>query len=1090
MASSPLFLTNESSKLSDGVTNLNSDDTNSDLDGDGYTYAVEEECGSDPSDSTSIPNDLDSDGTCDILDDDIDGDSWSNDDELTCGSDPTKASSIPVDGDEDSVCDEMDAFPDNGLEWIDSDNDGIGDNRDNDDDNDGVDDDYDVFQDYPCAATDTDNDGFPDILLSINCRDILQEDWDDDNDGVFDSRDAFPLDACFAFDTDNDGLPDDVLPGGECDPTIGTDSDDDNDGWADIADAFPLNPREWADQDFDGIGNNEDINDDGDGWSDLFEDLCETDPLSPTSYPLDTDGDGLCDLLDPDDDNDGIPDGQDSEPLSAAGSWQWATGAGDLVEINDMVMDSNGDILVTGSYRGQTSLGSLTLEQHNKEDAFVAKMDNQGNWLWATTTSAQPKLCANSGQGAQYTVNSASVAVQEFTYTGLVGYHILDSNLPFDWLQVENILPNTQYDATQNFTSGDLVFDNRTSPPTFIGVIQTVGVDFIQFTENLYHYAETVPTSGGSNYGMELVKFDFMLTSYDSSLSVSIGNGDFQKKIWEDSFAVSNAIAVDGNGDAYITGMFDGFIEFEKTGFNDVIKSYNVREEGEWLKDRWYIDNDYSFWERNFNAYPCGAPQNYTLTGTDMFVAKISNNGEWQWAKGAGSSTTDTGEVITLSTDGNYGYISGQLRHDWGDSVLSVSGIGAGPGIRDDGCFPNNHVVPPRQNILGLNIGQYTYQVKSHAGMFESNHELKGCGAYIAKIKLSNGAWEDTFELSPPSREWFKVGLGTQAVTDYEPFTLCDYDCSDKYLSINGIFAAGSPERLYIIGNYASHLKLGDLEISTSGYEDVRGFMAKFEPITGEWVWLKNGCGNGANCYQIHDVTHNGVWHYFTSGCYYDQKFVAKYDFDGNEIWMKKFGAKCDFTEITIDDDGDLYVAGTYSENQNVINIGSIQLEHDKGIGHYIAHIDTNGNWIWAEDSHHNVTGFGGHKAYDTVWRPPSYQGNSIGDYERTDMTHVPYRSVWAYSGDYKAAKPTGLVVDSTSTVYVGGWLNGVGYFKNEQLVGISSYVAAISEPLQAPDEPIILVNPENNSIPNISFLSSILVAVGVATIWKPKKRE
>jgi hypothetical protein len=266
--------------------------------------------------------------------------------------------------------------------------------------------------------------------------------------------------------------------------------------------------------------------------------------------------------------------------------------------------------------------------------------------------------------------------------------------------------------------------------------------------------------------------------------------------------------------------------------------------------------------------------------------------------------------------------------------------------------------------------------------------------------------------------------------------------------------------------------------------------MAKFEPNTGNWVWLKNGCGVGTNCYQIHDVANNGVWHYFTSGCYHDQKFVAKYDFDGNEIWMEKFGSRCDPTEITIDLNGNLYVAGTYSE-ASILNIGSIQLKHNRGIGHYVAHIDTNGNWIWAEDSHHNITSLPGHWSYDVQYDPPicSWQYYT-GPPCRTDMTQVPYRALWHYSGGYKSAKPTGIIVDSNLTVYVTGWLNGVGYFKNDQLVGISSYVAAISEPLQAPDDPVILVNPEDNSIPSISMFSSILVAVGAAAIWKPKKRD
>jgi len=1110
MASSPLFLTNEPGNLLDNASKFNSDETNSDLDGDGFTNAVEEDCGSDPSDSTSIPEDSDSDGTCDILDDDIDGDSWSNDDELTCGSDPTKASSIPEDGDGDGFCDVMDAFPDDELEWVDSDNDGTGDNRDTDDDNDGVDDDLDVFPDYPCAAIDTDNDGFPDSLISWNCKTILQADWDDDNDGVFDSIDAFPLDACFAFDTDDDGLPDDVLPGGECDPSIGTDLDDDNDGWADIADAFPLNPREWADQDFDGIGNNEDINDDGDGWSDLFEDLCETDPLSPASYPLDTDGDGLCDLLDPDDDNDGVPDDQDTEPLNAAGSWEWATGTGDMIEINDMVMDSNGDILVTGSYRGQTSLGTFTLEQHNKEDAFVAKMDNQGNWLWVETTASQPKMCANS-KGPEYTTNSAQITVTEFVYTGLIGFTNHPPAFP-NWdpldeasLYTESIDSSMNGDATQHFSAGDYVYDNGTSPPTFIGIVDTVTANEIDFTDYISHYATSNVISPSGQLGMELVKFNLGSFQYNGSLSISLNNGDMAKKIWEDSFAISNAIDLDEDGNAYITGNFDGFVKFEKSGFDDVIESYNVRNEGNWMRKSFiqsHVDADgEQIIKPNLNSYPCGAPSDHLASGFDMFVAKISSDGDWEWAVGAGSSHSDTGDSISLSVDGKHAWVSGNLQQDWASVPYPIQN---GINQRNEGCAPSNHV--KKNYTLFLEYLDISASAESHAGMFNSItgvQELSGCGAYIAKIKLSNGKWKDALEISPPSPELAETGAHTTLTwapySEYNPHMTCHSSlnnnpnglstCSDKYLTIRGIFEAGSPERLYVVGEYAGMLEIGGFSISTNNPEDVRGFMAKYEPSTGNWVWLKNGCGAAyTKCYQIHDVVNNGIWHYFTSGCYHNQKFVAKYDFDGNEIWMEKFGAKCDYTELAIDDNGDVYVAGAYTEQGHVINIGSTQLRTDYSLGHYVAHIDTNGNWIWAEDSEH-VHGWSGHGSYDRPYTPSS--NNCPNDPCRTDLTYTPHgkwgRDFNSWSG---ASKPTGIVVDSNSVVYVGGWINGVSYFKNEQLVGISSYVAAISEPLQAPDDPVILVNPEDNSIPSISMLSSILVAVGAATIWKPKKRD
>ncbi len=120
-----------------------------------------------------------------------------------------------------------------------------------------------------------------------------------------------------APDIDHDGRPNHL------------DTDDDNDGVPDDRDAFPLDPSEWADKDGDGIGDNLDADDDGDGVPDDINqngipDYKEMDldgdgvdragTIPWDAFPLDskewrdTDGDGLGDNADPDDDNDGFPD--------------------------------------------------------------------------------------------------------------------------------------------------------------------------------------------------------------------------------------------------------------------------------------------------------------------------------------------------------------------------------------------------------------------------------------------------------------------------------------------------------------------------------------------------------------------------------------------------------------------------------------------------------------------------------------------------------------------------------------------------------------------------------------------------------------
>ena len=48
-----------------------------------------------------------------------------------------------------------------------------------------------------------------------------------------------------------------------------------------------------------------------------MEVVCGTNPYDNNDYPIDTDGDGYCDAIDPDDDNDGVLDIDDDDPLVA-----------------------------------------------------------------------------------------------------------------------------------------------------------------------------------------------------------------------------------------------------------------------------------------------------------------------------------------------------------------------------------------------------------------------------------------------------------------------------------------------------------------------------------------------------------------------------------------------------------------------------------------------------------------------------------------------------------------------------------------------------------------------------------------------------
>mgnify|MGYP002682318742 CR=1 FL=1 len=65
--------------------------------------------------------------------------------------------------------------------------------------------------------------------------------------------------------------------------------------------------------------------------------------------------------------------------------WIWANQAGgtDLDWGESIAVDDNGNSYVTGRFYGSATFGTTTLTGSGDSDIFVAKLDINGNWLWA-----------------------------------------------------------------------------------------------------------------------------------------------------------------------------------------------------------------------------------------------------------------------------------------------------------------------------------------------------------------------------------------------------------------------------------------------------------------------------------------------------------------------------------------------------------------------------------------------------------------------------------------------------------------------------------------------------------------------------------
>lgn len=122
---------------------------------------------------------------------------------------------------------------------------------------------------------------------------------DSDGDGYIDIDDAFPNNPASSSDTDSDGHPDSWSQG--CDRSC-----IENSGLT--FDQFPDNPAVWEDLDLDG---------EPDSWSENCDISCQNSAgVTLDTLLNDTDNDGINNLVDPDDNNDGITDADaDSDGL-------------------------------------------------------------------------------------------------------------------------------------------------------------------------------------------------------------------------------------------------------------------------------------------------------------------------------------------------------------------------------------------------------------------------------------------------------------------------------------------------------------------------------------------------------------------------------------------------------------------------------------------------------------------------------------------------------------------------------------------------------------------------------------------------------
>jgi hypothetical protein len=170
--------------------------------------------------------------------------------------------------------------------------------------------------------------------------------------------------------------------------------------------------------------------------------------------------------------------------------------------------------------------------------------------------------------------------------------------------------------------------------------------------------------------------------------------------------------------------------------------------------------------------------------------------------------------------------------------------------------------------------------------------------------------------------------------------------------------AAGN---VYICGDYEDTCKFSaGTTLYCSGVRDI--FVAKYD-ANGNFVWARKAGGSGrdealaikcdatGNCYVTGMFSDNcmfGSTNYTTTSPGFLDGFLAKYDTNGNLVWMKPVGGSYDEVgwSVTMDNAGMIYISGEFNATGN---FGTTQIYTNGNADAFVAKYDAAGNVVWAK---------------------------------------------------------------------------------------------------------------------------------------------
>jgi hypothetical protein len=355
-----------------------------------------------------------------------------------------------------------------------------------------------------------------------------------------------------------------------------------------------------------------------------------------------------------------------------SGILQWVKKAGGASSDSgrNLVVDSNGNVFVTGYFAGTANFDNITVTSAGANDVFVAKYNNNGALQWVRKAGG-----SNDDQGNDLTIDaSGNVYIIGDFEGGTFGSKTIVSLGELDIFIVK-------YTNAGSFewvrTCGSTGLDNGRG-------IAMDGSEAIYITgtfSNTIKFGNTSLVSKG-NWDIFVAKYTYANDTWVWAKQAGGTNND-----------IGNDIALDNNGDIWVGGGFqematfgnytqtslgsyDIFLaKYTSDGNVELIKKYGTLET-EYILNLGIDAQDNVYCTGFFNGMmDIGKVRLESLKDNDIFFVKFSPQGMVEWAMSGGGLGSDYPTGIAVEANGNT-YATGYF-YGWANfGHIKVSGEG------------------------------------------------------------------------------------------------------------------------------------------------------------------------------------------------------------------------------------------------------------------------------------------------------------------------------------------------------------------------------------------------------------------------------